>query len=357
MRRNLSPSLPALLALLAMAVLGAAVTLAPSAAAASRQVASRLISASQGGRLHLGHGVTLTIPAHALRHTARVWVIRSSPDEYRLRVDARWTGALYISSPFSHGRHRVGGILLHAPSASRAARVAALLPESSEFCFELADAGAGVLDGIPVAACFLAVIAGHHLNTQAEAQVKAELVQIAGNISPVCAQAVQDSPDPLPISVFRSPECNPPRGPSDGTPLVVATLTPPPVSGIPLTPTTPPSTPLPGPPTPAPSPSGPIFTVMNTSETPPDGVWFRWAPYIADTDRVTGHGVYMNERVQLMCYGWGEAVGPYANRAWYQVLNVSRPTNAGVSNSGWLNAHYINDGLLTNQVDAGVPAC
>jgi hypothetical protein len=65
----------------------------------------------------------------------------------------------------------------------------------------------------------------------------------------------------------------------------------------------------------------------------------------------------MNEQMQLFCYGWGEAVGPYANRLWYQVLNVTRPINAGVSNSGWLNAHYINDGLLANQIDAGVVAC
>jgi hypothetical protein len=40
--------------------------------------------------------------------------------------------------------------------------------------------------------------------------------------------------------------------------------------------------------------SEPIFTVMNTSETPPDGVWFRNSPHTADTDRVTGHGVSGN---------------------------------------------------------------
>jgi hypothetical protein len=68
---------------------------------------------------------------------------------------------------------------------------------------------------------------------------------------------------------------------------------------------------------------------MNTSEIPPDGVWFRRSPHIADTDRVTGYGVYMNEQVQLECYTWGDAVGPYANRLWYFVLNVTRPANAG----------------------------
>lgn len=103
--------------------------------------------------------------------------------------------------------------------------------------------------------------------------------------------------------------------------------------------------------------SGPVFTVMNTSETPPDGVWFRRSPHTADTDRVTGHGVYMNERVQLKCYAWGDAVGPYANKLWYFVLNVTRPTNAGVTNQGYLNAHYINDGKAANQIDARVAQC
>ena len=55
--------------------------------------------------------------------------------------------------------------------------------------------------------------------------------------------------------------------------------------------------------------SGPIFTVMNTSETLPDGVWFRNSSHTADTDRVTGHGVYMGERVQEVCYAWGDSGG------------------------------------------------
>jgi hypothetical protein len=103
--------------------------------------------------------------------------------------------------------------------------------------------------------------------------------------------------------------------------------------------------------------TGPVFTVMNTSETLPDGVWFRRSPHTADTDRVTGHGVYKNERVQLECYAWGDAVGPYNDRLWYFVLNVTRPTNDGVTNQGYLNAHYINDGKSANQIDARVSPC
>jgi hypothetical protein len=103
--------------------------------------------------------------------------------------------------------------------------------------------------------------------------------------------------------------------------------------------------------------SGPVFTVMNTSETPPDGVWFRNSPHTADTDRVTGHGVYMNEQVQLTCFAWGDSVGQFNDTLWYDVDNVTRPTNNGVPNSGYLNAHYINDGKLANQIDSGVPEC
>ncbi len=103
--------------------------------------------------------------------------------------------------------------------------------------------------------------------------------------------------------------------------------------------------------------NGPVFTVMNTSETPPDGVWFRNSPRTSDTDRVTGHGVYAGERVQLRCYAWGDAVGAFNNTLWYKVLNLTRPTNAGVANSGFLNAHYVDDGLVANQIDTGVPDC
>src|SRR2546421_11308759 len=88
--------------------------------------------------------------------------------------------------------------------------------------------------------------------------------------------------------------------------------------------------------------SGPIFTVMNTSETPPDGVWFRNSPHTGDTDRVTGHGVYMNEQVQLRCYARGDAVGAYNDGLWYDVTNVTRPTINGAPTTGYLNAHYIN---------------
>ena len=123
------------------------------------------------------------------------------------------------------------------------------------------------------------------------------------------------------------------------------------------TPATTHGTPAPSQSTTVPVPVQPTFAVMNTSETPPDGVWFRNSPHTADTNRITGLGVYMNESVRLLCYATGDSVGQYANTVWYRTLNVSRATVAGRENSGFLNAHYVNDGLKTNQVDPGVPVC
>lgn len=107
----------------------------------------------------------------------------------------------------------------------------------------------------------------------------------------------------------------------------------------------------------APTPAAPVFPVMNTSEQPPDGVWFRNSARTADTDRVTGHGVYRGDQVRLTCHAWGEAVGVHANRLWYRVANLTRPAVGARPNEGFLNAHYVDDGLVANQVAAGVPAC
>lgn len=127
---------------------------------------------------------------------------------------------------------------------------------------------------------------------------------------------------------------------------------------MPLAPLDPVYTPAPAPlPGPVSVPANPTFPVMNTSETPPDGVWFRNSPRTGDTSRITGLGIYAGEKVQLNCYAWGESVGNYGNRLWYQAQNLNRPTVVGRSNNGFLNAHYVNDGMAANQIAAGVRAC
>jgi hypothetical protein len=103
-------------------------------------------------------------------------------------------------------------------------------------------------------------------------------------------------------------------------------------------------------------PAGPVFTVMNTSETPPDGVWFRDNPNVSGP-RLDGFGVYAGDRVQLRCYGWGEPIGRYGNRLWYSSADVTRPNAPGRANVGWLNAHYVNDGQNANAVVPGVRPC
>jgi hypothetical protein len=103
--------------------------------------------------------------------------------------------------------------------------------------------------------------------------------------------------------------------------------------------------------------SGPVFPVMNTSETAPDGVWFRNSPHTADTSRISGLGIYMNERVQAGCWQWGDSVGKYGNQIWYYAYNVTRPSAAGRSNEGWVNTHYVNDGMTANHAAPGVPQC
>jgi predicted Zn-dependent protease len=103
--------------------------------------------------------------------------------------------------------------------------------------------------------------------------------------------------------------------------------------------------------------SGPAFVVMNTSESLPDGVWFRNSPHTADTNRETGFGVYKNEYVQAVCYQWGDAVGAYGNTVWYLSNNLTRPTINGHANSGYLNTHYVNDGMTANHVYPGIPQC
>lgn|GEM_PF-3810812 len=103
--------------------------------------------------------------------------------------------------------------------------------------------------------------------------------------------------------------------------------------------------------------AGPVFPVMNTSETPPDGVWFRNSSHQADTNRETGFGVYAGEQMSVDCYSWGDPVGPYNNHVWYRGLDVSRPIVNGHSNYGYMNTHYVNDGMTADHAYPGIPSC
>lgn len=103
--------------------------------------------------------------------------------------------------------------------------------------------------------------------------------------------------------------------------------------------------------------AGQVYTVMNTSEVAPDGVYFRNSPHTGDTRRITGLGVYKNEQVSVDCYAGGDAVAPYGNTTWEYARNLTRPIVNGQPNQGWLNSHYVNDGQSANHAPPGLSVC
>ena len=104
----------------------------------------------------------------------------------------------------------------------------------------------------------------------------------------------------------------------------------------------------------------PAYPVMNTSEYPPDGVYWRSAPDWNSAIRITGHGYYAGDSVRLKCWEYGSNVprpDGGSNLIWYQADNVTRPGSPVGANSGWMNAHFVNDGTGPNQVAPGVIRC
>jgi hypothetical protein len=101
----------------------------------------------------------------------------------------------------------------------------------------------------------------------------------------------------------------------------------------------------------------PVFPVMNTSEQLPDGVWFRYGPDPSETHRITGVGVYKGEYVRVKCYTVGTPFGPYNNDIWYYAYDVERPMVGSISNEGWINTHYVNDGMTADHANPAVPSC
>jgi hypothetical protein len=125
--------------------------------------------------------------------------------------------------------------------------------------------------------------------------------------------------------------------------------------GVPLCGSAPSSpAPTPAPPQATPTPgasggSGRIYSIVDAD----GGIYFRNSPNWGDTLGTPGVGVYTGDRVEVICGLFGEAHGPYANRWWSYVANLSRPS----AGKGWVNAHYINDGMPANQPSPGEPSC
>jgi uncharacterized protein YraI len=131
--------------------------------------------------------------------------------------------------------------------------------------------------------------------------------------------------------------------------------------GVPLCGSAPPSTPSapptsspgadPAPPpssSPPPSAGGLVFSIFNAD----GGVYYRRSPDWSDTPKTPGSGVYNGDQVVLICGAMGDSIGPYNNKAWSKVRNLSRPVG-----EGWVNEHFINDGAPSNSFPAGEPMC
>lgn len=321
------------------------------------------LSVSRGGEVQAPSGWRLYVPPHTVTRNGKGMITAEGHGRADVSISVPWRGRVRVTAPLRDGHdvvaHRVGNIWF--PEGRHLGQRSVWVRHLSWF------SPASWLGDVKEALCFtsedpydffgcVALSGLEYLDAKA-----AEY--LVSKVSSRCAAALTTSwayvnnPGKVPIAtvetILGSSACKSNSG--DGATSIPGSAPPLPVSGSPVAPGGPQ-----GPtvnPQPAASGAHPVFTVMNTSEAPPDGVWFRNSPHTADTDRVTGHGVYMGEQVELLCYGFGDSVGPYDDRLWYDVLNVTRPTNDGVSNSGWLNAHYIDDGLVANQVDAGVVPC
>jgi surface antigen len=80
--------------------------------------------------------------------------------------------------------------------------------------------------------------------------------------------------------------------------------------------------------------------------TSSDGVYARSGPHQAD---VTGYGPGYGAAVTYLCWLWGDSVGPYSDRLWYNVSWSGGTT--------WINDHWLSDPEPANTPVPGVPEC
>lgn len=97
--------------------------------------------------------------------------------------------------------------------------------------------------------------------------------------------------------------------------------------------------------------TGIVRSVVNAN----GGVYWRAKPDWNTPIKVSRHGVYNGDRVELECYVRGGTVPPYDNNPlWYQAKIVS---GFGIG-SGLVNDHFIDTGTnVPNQPVEGVPGC
>lgn len=93
----------------------------------------------------------------------------------------------------------------------------------------------------------------------------------------------------------------------------------------------------------------PTYQTMNAS----GGIYWRAAPDWNTAVAQSGNGFYPGTVVAVHCYAPGTAVPGSSNTMWEQATVVAGPGHG----SGWINEHFLNDGVGINQPSPGVPSC
>jgi hypothetical protein len=105
---------------------------------------------------------------------------------------------------------------------------------------------------------------------------------------------------------------------------------------------------------PASAGTGLIYTVVDADNDPYSGIYLRDGTSMSNVRRIAERYMPYGTTVEELCYAWGEAVGPYANRVWHKV----RVANGATTNQiGWTADRYLNTPVVANQVLANWPKC
>ncbi len=102
---------------------------------------------------------------------------------------------------------------------------------------------------------------------------------------------------------------------------------------------------------PAAADSGQDYTITDAAA---GGYFSRNSPHTNDTPRIAGKGVYPGDRVRLICgVTDGDPVGPYNNKTWHKILNLSRPDQGEF----WENDHLFDTPNKANELAPGEKNC
>lgn len=337
---------------------------------------SRTIGPRVSATIRLGPRTYLVVPKNTVDQAGRISVVFLPKHAFVVDISVPWRRRVKVVA-YARGRRRVeliGGILFAHDASKAIASVAGTvrghaaisLNPLGNVCVKIGIAvGAAALetgpfdpeiDGAAVADCLLSQSTSYLARSDAS--------QLAADLGHDCLAALAKSTtNDVKAVFFDVPQCNGPTGPtgpSNGTPLYVATLTYPTLSGIPLGPPSATSGPV--------TTSGPVATSSPksppaTASLPPGefevmnavgGIYWRSAPDWNTSEASPGNGFYPGTIIRVSCYQAGAADVPgSADDMWEQGTWVSGPG----SGSGWINEHFINDGAPINQPSPGVSAC